>query len=124
VTNVRVPTLVTRGLDDQSVETPTETGFWDEIPAATPHKLVVGQFEHMPPWAESLFPNWVRGDYMDLLTAWYDHWVKGEHNDVQSWPAVQVQDTGGQWRAEPNWPTVGGPVGQLALDPATGALGA
>jgi predicted acyl esterase len=120
---VRVPTLLLRGLDDQEVETTTETGFWDRIPASTPHKLVIGQFEHALPWSHGMFPNWQRADCEVMLGAWFDHWLKDADNDVTSWPAVQVQDTAGQWRVEPNWPTVGGPVGQLALDPGAGTLG-
>lgn len=68
--------------------------------------------------------NKVRVDFgPGLVTAWFDHWVRGRTQvGADTWPTVQVQGTDGQWRIEPDWPTTGGPVGQLALGPA-GSLG-
>jgi predicted acyl esterase len=58
-----------------------------------------------------------------MVVAWYDRWLKGAPDtNVDEWPVAQVQGTDGQWRAEPDWPTTGGPAGQLALGPA-GSLG-
>ena len=54
------------------------------------------------------------------VTAWLDQWVKGLDAGVGDWPVAQVQGSDGQWRAEADWPTTGGPVGQLALGPAGG----
>jgi predicted acyl esterase len=58
-----------------------------------------------------------------MVVAWYDRWLKASAGtNVDEWPVAQVQGTDGQWRAEPDWPTTGGPAGQLALGPA-GSLG-
>lgn len=58
-------------------------------------------------------------DYLDLRLRWFDHWLRGVDNGVESEPAVRIfimgggsgrrtpegrLDHGGRWRAEPAWP--------------------
>lgn len=122
--HLRVPMLLARGLTDTSVHPIGDVGFLDRIPPATPHKAIVGQWGHVFPDESA---TGARVDWLDMVTAWYDRWLKRLPIPVSRWPDVQVQDTAGRWRAEPTWPTTGGPVGHLALSAdrsGEGALGA
>lgn len=119
---VRAATLMVHGLVDFNVLPIAEAGFFERIPASTPHKGLFGIWEHAFPSSHSIRPEWNRNDWLPMVLAWFDRYLKGLPSGVESWPAVQVQGNDGQWRAEPNWPTTGGPVGQLALGPA-GKLG-
>lgn len=100
-----------------------QAGFFDQLPDSTFKVGVFGTFNHQIPSAlEFIRTEWTRPDFEQMLVAWFDHWVKGLQTNVKDWPTVQVQGSDGQWRAEPNWPTTGGPVGQLSLGPG-GTLG-
>jgi hypothetical protein len=49
-----------------------------------------------------------RFDYITLVQKWYDHLLKGEDNDVTSWPRVQAYMMGAnEWRAYDSWPPRG-----------------
>ena len=122
--NFKAATLWIHGLADWNVQPITEAGFFDRLPATTPHKGIFGQWEHnYPDKHAGVEPDWARQDWLPTVTAWYDRYLKGLDTGVEAWPPVQVQGTDGRWRAEPGWPEVGGPAGQLALGPE-GELGA
>jgi X-Pro dipeptidyl-peptidase len=120
--NIRAATLFVHGLFDLNVKALTQVGLFDRIPDTTPHKLILGQWAHDFPNNPTYRPEWGRDDWLAIALAWYDRYLKGEPTQVESWPAVQVQDVAGQWRAEAGWGDTGGPAGQLALGSA-GALG-
>jgi X-Pro dipeptidyl-peptidase len=121
--NITAATLWLHGLSDWNVDPITVAGFFDRLPAATPHKGIFGFWEHnYPDKHAGVSPDWERTDFLPLVTAWYDRWLKDLDTGVDAWPPVQVQGSDGQWRAEPDWPRSGGPVGQLALGPE-GTLG-
>jgi X-Pro dipeptidyl-peptidase len=120
--NFRAATLWVHGLMDRNVQAITVSGFFDRIPKTTPHKGLFGQWEHNYPDKHATAPDWARQDFIPMVTAWYDRYLKGLDTGVERWPPVQVQGTDGQWRAEAGFPRTGGPAGQLALGPG-GALG-
>jgi predicted acyl esterase len=93
-----------------------ERGLFDELPAGTPRAGVFGVFGHRLPRTE-------HPEIEDMVVAWFDRHLRGIDTGTDAWPEVQVQGTDGRWRSESDWPTLGGPVGHLALGPA-GALGA
>jgi predicted acyl esterase len=116
--------LYVHGLRDFGVMPSTVAGWFDRLPASTPHKGIFGVFGHaFPSDTEFEEPDWARADWMEMVAAWYDRYLKGLPTRVETWPAVQVQDNLGQWRALGEFPTTGGPAAQLALGPA-GTLGA
>lgn len=119
---IKAATFMVHGLADYNVLPLAEAGFFDRLPASTPHKGLFGIWEHAFPDSHSTRPEWNRFDWLPMTLAWYDRYLKGLPTGVESWPPVQIQGNDGQWRAEPEWPSTGGPVGQLALGPA-GALG-
>jgi hypothetical protein len=76
------------------------------------HDIPDGSYRE-PPFTPE---EWQRPDFADLLVAWFDRYLKQLPTGVENWPVVQLQGTDGQWRAEPDWPSTGGPAGQLGLE--------
>jgi hypothetical protein len=120
---ITAATLYVHGLADFNVQPIAVSGFLDRIPASTPRKGLLGVWAHnFPDHHPTVAPQLARADWLPMVTAWYDRYLKGLDTGVEQWPDVQVQGSDGGWRAEREWPGTGGPVGQLALGPA-GALG-
>ena len=121
--NVTAATLMVHGLRDFNVQDITLAGFFDRLPPTTPHKGLFGVWNHAFPGAHSsVEPAWNRADWYDTVQSWFDHYLKGKDMNVERWPDVQVQDNLGQWWAVKEYPTTGGPMGQLGLGPG-GELG-
>lgn len=114
--DVEAAVLMFQGFHDINVFPNSPIGFFDRIPKQTPHKMVLGQWVHAASGDH-------RGDWWEMIHAWYDRYLMGDDTGVESWPKVQVEDAEGRWRAEGDWPSVDGRVGQLALN-ADGSLGA
>jgi predicted acyl esterase len=114
VPRIKAAVLMTHGHADLvpigGVPPMVQAGLFDHIAPSTPKAGIFGVFGHSNP---------PRADWVDTMVAWYDKWLKGLGTGAELWPAAQVQGTDGQWRAEPNWPGTGGPMGQLALGKAT-----
>ncbi|MFN2525108.1 MAG: CocE/NonD family hydrolase [Actinomycetota bacterium] len=121
---IDIPTLYVHGLRDFNVQPITLAGWFDRLPPTAPHKGIFGVWNHAFPYAHAgVEPSWARVDWRDITTAWFDRYLKGLPTGVEEWPPVQVQDSTGQWRVEPEFPTTGGPVGHLAVG-GGGTLGA
>jgi predicted acyl esterase len=120
--SVKAATLYVHGLRDFNVQPITLAGWFDRLPATTPHKGLFGVWEHAFPDGGRVEEDWRRADWQVMSLAWFDRYLKNLPTGVENWPDVQVQDSTGQWRAEPEFPSSGGPAGQLALGP-DGAMG-
>ena len=121
--NVKAATLMVHGLRDFNVQPITLAGFFDRLPESTPHKGLFGVWDHAWPGSHpSVEPGWNRADWYDMVTSWFDRYLKGKDTDVEKWPDVQIQDNTGQWWSVKEYPTTGGPMGQLGLGPG-GELG-
>ncbi|MDP9067135.1 MAG: CocE/NonD family hydrolase [Actinomycetota bacterium] len=119
----KAATLYVHGLRDFGVQPITLAGWFNRLPEDTPHKGVFGVWGHEFPDSHGFIePDWERTDWFDMVAAWFDRYLKGLPTAVEKWPDVQVQDNLGQWRAVEEFPTSGGPPGQLALGPG-GKLG-
>jgi predicted acyl esterase len=115
---ITAATLHVHGLMDWNVQPIAISGFFDRIPASTPRVGLYGLWEHnFPDNHPGVAPDTARADWLPMVTAWYDRWLKGARTGVEEWPTVQVQASDGTWRAERDFPGTGGPVGQLALGP-------
>jgi X-Pro dipeptidyl-peptidase len=122
--HVKAATLEVHGLRDFNVQDITLAGFFNRLPKSTPHKGLFGVWNHAFPGAHSAVePTWARADWYDMVTAWYDRYLKGKDTKVEKWPAVQVQASTGQWWTVKEFPTTASRLGQLALGP-DGSLGA
>ena len=122
--DVTAATLYVHGLRDFNVQPITLAGWFDRLPATTPHKGLFGVWEHATPGSNNVGQEWERADFLDMTTAWFDRYLKGLDTGVEAWPEVQVQSSDGQWWAAPEFPTTGGPMGQLALSTGEVRLGA
>ncbi|HEU4480963.1 MAG TPA: CocE/NonD family hydrolase [Actinomycetota bacterium] len=120
---VKAATLFVHGLRDFNVQPITAAGWFDRLPRSTPHKGLFGVWNHAFPHSHgAVAPEWERADWFDMVTAWFDRYLKGLDTDVERWPDVQIQSSDGQWWAVDEYPTMGKPAGQLALG-ADGTLG-
>jgi predicted acyl esterase len=116
--------LMVHGLRDFNVQDITLAGYFDQLPRTTPHKGLFGVWNHAFPGAHgSVEPTWARADWYDMVTSWFDRYLKNKDTDVEQWPDVQIQSSTGQWWAVKEYPTTGSRLGQLALGP-NGVLGA
>jgi predicted acyl esterase len=110
---IRVPVLMSYGT--RETQTRNIPGAFDGIRA--PKAGVFSSSEHDYPDENSIDPSISRRDWVPMVFAWLDRWVRGVRNGVESWPVAQVQSQDGQWRAEPGFPETGGPAARLALGP-------
>lgn len=102
---ITVPTFAACGYRDDHTAPMVE--FFDEIDA--PKRLLLGPWRHrMPEQGRECAV-----DFRRQATAWFDHFLKGDQNDVCSEPTVVYwteQDGGwtmgaGAWRGIDQWPT-------------------
>lgn len=120
---VKAATLMVHGLRDFNVQPITIAGWFDRLKRSTPHKGVFGVWNHAFPGSHgSVEPAWERLDWYEMVTSWFDRYLKGLDTKVERWPDVQVQDSTGQWWAAEEFPGAGKQSGQLALGP-DGSLG-
>jgi predicted acyl esterase len=120
---VKAATLMVHGLRDFNVQDITLQGWFNQLPKSTPHKGLFGVWNHAFPGSHgAVEPEWARADWYDMVTSWFDRYLKGKPTKVEKWPAVQLQRSDGQWWSVKEYPNTGGPKGQLALT-AEGGLG-
>lgn len=118
---LRAPTMFVVGTSDMNTLTLAAAGVFDRIPRGTTKAAVVTTAGHSWPDRNFVIPEHSRPTFGERgLVAWFDRHVK--RLDTPQWPTVQVQDTHGQWRTEPDWPSTGGEPAQLVLG-AGGQLG-
>lgn len=120
VGNVRAATLLVQGFADTTVYPNGVIGFFDRLPSEVPHKLMLGQWAHAWPDRHAVRDELPRSpseriDFPQMVQAWFDKFLMGLETGAEDWPEVQVQDSTGQWRAEPDWPSIDGTFGQLPL---------
>ena len=80
-------------------------------------KQLLGQWDHN--YADAVSPPAQRSDLANIFLAWFDRWLKGEHN-VNLGPKVEIEDSKGRWRTAAQWPPTS-PATSLWLS-ATGQL--
>ena len=111
---IEIPALITTGWYDQQIGsirhfTGMRTGGGSER-ASSGTRLIVGPWTHTgSDWGCSVGevdfgPEAVR-DYLEVSSAWFDYWLKGEPTGVEEWPPIQLFVMGAnRWRAESEWP--------------------
>jgi predicted acyl esterase len=121
---VKAATLFVHGLRDFNVQPITAAGWFDALSKKTPHKGLLGVWNHAFPSSHaSVEQTWERADWFPMVTAWFDRYLKGKDTGVESWPDVQIQSNDGQWWAANEFPArVSNNLGQLALS-ENGTLG-
>lgn len=91
-------------------------------------KVIVGPWNHPSRGQRHLggfdFGPTAAVDLDDLRLRWFDHWLKGTANDVESWPAIRYFEMGThQWRSADTWPPPSHPQAWHLGGQATAARG-
>jgi putative CocE/NonD family hydrolase len=127
----KLPMLVTGGWYDNHLRGTLDA--WQALAprSQAPMRLVVGPWIHFP-WdrrsaGRDFGPEAARS--MDALhVRWFDRWLKGIDNGVDTEPAVELFDLGARcWRSFPQWPAARtdlhlGGAGAASIDPGDGTL--
>lgn len=97
LTGTRVPMLRSNGLIPVGEGHILQVeGLWDRLrPERT--RFVLGQWGHSPPTA-SAYPGW-----RDMVTDWFDHYLRGGPRRVET-GVVEYQDDSGAWNTARSWP--------------------
>lgn len=109
----RASVFYIHGLQDWNVKPHNMEGWIEALQGSNvPFKAWLGQWDHA--WPD-------RSDWITVMTAWFDQFLKNRNTGILDAPRVQVQDDAGKWRNEPRWPATGK---KLTLYPqVTGTLG-
>jgi X-Pro dipeptidyl-peptidase len=86
---VKVPVLVSHGLQDFNVKTWEGTAWYEAL--RTEKMMVLGQWPHAHPRGKY-------GDWDELLDKWYARWLYGVRNGVENEAPVRVQSSDKEWR--------------------------
>lgn len=112
---IQVPSLVICGWQDAYPD--SVHALWPLIQA--PKRLLLGPWKHVMPEFSVREPI----DTLSLIDRWWDRWLKGEENGVESEPPVTIFVQGEEgWRQESEWPPARATDRTLWLD-AGGGLG-
>ncbi len=98
VARVQASVLEVQGLSDFTVAPIQLDGWFDALP--TFKRAVVGQWAHNYPYDTTA--ALARDDWYDSVHAWFDAELLDLDTGTHGWPAVQVQDEKGVWRAVPS----------------------
>ncbi len=93
--------LVTQGFEDLNVPADNQFPWVERLrKRGVPLKMMLGQWGHVNP--DEASEEAQRKDWPDILLRWFDRWLKGA--EVDTGPAVDVQDSEGKWRTASAWP--------------------
>lgn len=118
-TRKRASVFYIHGLQDWNVKPHNMEGWIEALQRSNvPFKAWLGQWDHA--WPD-------RADWITVMTAWFDQFLKNRNTGILDTPKVQVKDDAGHWRHEPKWPATSKKVtlypqvtGVLATAPGTG----
>lgn len=109
----RASVFYIHGLQDWNVKPHNMEGWIEAMQGSNvPFKAWLGQWDHA--WPD-------RGDWITVMTAWFDQFLKNRNTGILDAPRVQVKDDAGKWRNEPRWPAIGKKV--TLYPQVTGTLG-
>ncbi|MBF6061507.1 CocE/NonD family hydrolase [Nocardia terpenica] len=102
---IRVPTFVVGGWHD--VFTNTEPLIYQQIPLPPGRKqLLMGNAYHINPGADFGTPGYP--PRLDVLQrAWFDKWLKGIDNGIDTYGPITSQQIGGLWTTTDRYPRAG-----------------
>jgi X-Pro dipeptidyl-peptidase len=123
VDKVKAAVFITHGFQDDNVRLNHMSQWWEGLKAnGVPRKLWLMRTGHTDPF-ESRRAVWVQ-----TLHRWFDHYLHGIDNGIETEPKVTIEDEKDRWRDYAEWPVPGThdvDVDLRATSPTTaGALGA
>ncbi len=113
--NVKASVFAVHGQADLNVKTLNYGQWLNALPASTPRKLWLSQTGHVDPF------DFRRGEWVDTLHRWFDHYLLDVENGVDTEPQASVERTPDTWTQDRTWPPAG--TAQKTFHPsARGAL--
>jgi X-Pro dipeptidyl-peptidase len=108
-----------QGMEDLNVRTKNFGQWWDALTANNvPRKLWLSQTGHVDPF------DYRRSVWVDTLHAWFDHYLMGIDNGVDTAPMADIERTPDTWTTDAVWPPAGTAATTVSLRPgSTGGLG-
>ncbi|HEX5405840.1 MAG TPA: Xaa-Pro dipeptidyl-peptidase [Pseudonocardiaceae bacterium] len=99
--NVTASVFLTHGVNDYNV-LPIDFGqWWDALPTSVPKTIWLAQTGHVDPF------DFRRAAFVDELHRWFDHYLMGIDNGVQTDPQASIERAPDQWVDYPTWPVPG-----------------
>jgi X-Pro dipeptidyl-peptidase len=99
--NVRAAVFSVNGRADLNVK-PINWGQWlDALPQSVPRKLWLSQTGHVDPF------DYRRSTWVTTLHRWFDRWLLGIQNGIETEPQVSVERGVDQWSDSSTWPPAG-----------------
>ncbi|MBF6059369.1 CocE/NonD family hydrolase [Nocardia terpenica] len=113
---ITVPTFISGGWHDLFAY--DQTAIYRAIPLPTSEKkIVMGDTYHISEGSGFGAPG--APPRLDVLQrAWFDRWLKGIHNGIDSYDPVTMFQQGGGWTGSPSFPRPGMNYRRLYFDPA------
>lgn len=112
---VRASVFVVHGLQDLNVRDINFSQWWSALAqTGVDRKIWLSQTGHVDPF------DYRRGAWVDTLHSWFDHYLLGVGNGIQSGPVADIERSPDQWTQDQAWPAPGTVSSTLNLKP--GAL--
>lgn len=107
---VKASVFVAQGMQDLNVRTKNFGQWWNALAAnGVQRKIWLSQTGHVDPF------DYRRSDWVDTLHQWFDHYLMGVDNGVQSQPMADIERTPDHWSTDPVWPAPGTAATQVGL---------
>ncbi|HEY4455226.1 MAG TPA: CocE/NonD family hydrolase [Pseudonocardiaceae bacterium] len=92
---------LTHGANDYNVYTDDFGQWWNALPATVHKQLWLSQTGHVDPF------DFRRTAFVNELHSWFDHYLMGLNNGVQSGPQAAIERSPDHWADYPTWPIPG-----------------
>ncbi|MDH6131005.1 X-Pro dipeptidyl-peptidase [Kitasatospora sp. MAA4] len=113
--SVRASVFVVHGMEDLNVRDINFSQWWSALArTGVDRKIWLSQTGHVDPF------DYRRSAWVDTLHDWFDHYLMGVDNGIQSAPVADIERAPDQWTQEQTWPAPGTVATTLNLTP--GAL--
>ena len=113
--SVHASVFVVHGMEDLNVRDINFSQWWNALAQnGVERKIWLSQTGHVDPF------DYRRGPWVDALHSWFDHYLLGVDNGVQTAPVADIERSPDQWTQDQQWPPQGTVLSTLHLKP--GAL--
>ncbi len=112
--NVHASVFVAQGMEDLNVRTKNFGQWWDALAAnGVPRKVWLSQTGHVDPF------DYRRDAWVDTLHQWFDHYLMGVDNGIDTAPMADIERTVDHWTTDATWPAPGTAATTVSLEPGT-----
>ena len=100
--SVKAAVFAIHGFQDDNVRMDHLGMWWDALKAnGVPRKLWLLRTGHTDPFEQR------RAEWVDTLHRWFDHYLQGVDNGIETEPAVTIEDEKDVWNDYADWPVPG-----------------